>query len=113
LVSKTGNAFGANGRGDNILLTATGIVENKGMQVVDEGNDRIRLSDWGASPVYAEGIPARVTLPVKAERVQCFSLDAAGNRMAKIPVLKLDSTSAEISIKPEYRTVWYEILIAS
>lgn len=113
LVSRMGNGFGADGKPDDVLLTATGIVENSGMKIDEERNGRMRLSDWGTSPVYAEGIPARISLPVKASRLQCFALDIKGNRMAEIPIAGTDGGGADILINPGYKTVWYEILIGS
>lgn len=111
IVSKKGNRFGANGKPDNILLTATGIIKNNGMTIIEEPNEKIKLSDWGKSPVYAEGIPATISLPIKPNRIKCFSLDIGGNRMGEIPIDKRDRKYTEIIIKPDYKTVWYEILI--
>jgi hypothetical protein len=111
LVSQKGNGFGKKGKPDNILLTATGIIKNNGMTIIQEPNEKIKLSDWGKSPVYAEGIPATISLPVKSNRVTCFSLDTRGNRMEKIPIGKVNKDYTKITIKPQYKTVWYEILI--
>lgn len=111
LVSKEASGFGDERKSANILLAATGIIKNDGMVIVKEAGDKIRLSDWGGHPVYAEGIPATITLPVNANRIKCFALDTSGNRIKQIPVKSSKDHKTRIILKPEYKTVWYEIAI--
>lgn len=112
LVSHNGNGFGENGDSANILLAATGLTKNNGMTIVNEPGDKIRLTDWGSAPVYAEGIPATLTFPVSAKRIKCYALDTKGNRQEQVPVADIENDKAQIIIKPEYKTVWYEIEIS-
>ncbi len=112
LVSHNNNGFGEQGKPTSILLAATGLTQNKGMQVVNKPDNKITLSDWGGGPVYAEGIPAAITLPVSAERVTCYILDPKGNRQKTIVVEQAGKDQTRITIKPEYKTIWYEIAIS-
>ena len=110
MVSKHGHGFGKEGKSDNILLTATGFIQNTDMVIRETGKDEITLDDWGRGPVLAEGIPAVITLPTSPDRTRCFALDERGERKAEIPVETVKGKS-RITIGPEYQTVWYEIQI--
>ncbi|UBM59970.1 cellulase family glycosylhydrolase [Marinilongibacter aquaticus] len=110
LVSQNGKGFGKNAYSSKILLTATGLVENKGMEIEQLPKNKIRLSDWGEGPVQAEGIPAKIVFPLPAGKVQCYALDAEGNRKEAVSVKKSKKRGfCEIVIGPEFKTVWYEI----
>lgn len=111
LVSRYGTGFGESGHPANILLAATGVSENKGMIIEKMSNEEITLKDWGKGPVYVEGIPAKVTLASDFQKTRCFALDPGGNRKIEIPVEKGGKGGSIIVIKPEYKTVWYEIEI--
>ena len=111
LVSKNATGFGESGRPANILLAATGLVENKGMTIEKTSDLKIKLTDWGSGPIQAEGIPAAIKFPSPAEKTECFALDPHGDRKQEIPVKKLDKETCEINIKPDYQTVWYEIVV--
>lgn len=111
LVSKHANGFGEKGAA-NILLTATGVTQNNDMKIVQYEGVKIQLADWGQAPVYAEGIPATLILPVNTGRVTCFALDASGNRKEQISITESAGNKTNITIKPEYKTVWYEIAIS-
>ena len=108
LVSRQATGFGEQG-GANILLAATGDSGNSGRIVKPMGGNKITLTDRGAAPVLAEGIPATVTLRVEPERTQCFALDPHGDRKQAVPVEKTSDGKAQIVLKPDYQTVWYEI----
>jgi hypothetical protein len=112
LVSKNATGFGSSGKPADILLTATGIVENKGMVVEKSSDTKIRLTNWGTGPVLAEGIPAVIKLPSIAAKTKCFALDPHGDRKSEVAVTKFGEGGCQISIKPDYQTVWYEIVIA-
>jgi hypothetical protein len=111
LVSKNATGFGESGNPANILLAATGLVENKRMVIEKTSETKIRLADWGTGPIQAEGIHAAIKFPSRAEKTKCFALDPHGERKQEIPIKKLDKETCEISIKPDYQTVWYEIVI--
>lgn len=111
LVSKNATGFGESGSPANILLAATGLVENKGMVLEKTSETKIKLTDWGTGPVLAEGIPATIKFTAPAEKTECFALDPRGDRKHKIPVKKVDKKTCEINIKPDYQTVWYEIVM--
>lgn len=108
LVSKSANGFGEHGHSD-ILLAATGLVENTGMVIEQLADNQIRLSDWGKGPICAEGIPATIGFPADSEKTKCYALDSRGDRKEEVPVIKGENGGSEIVIKPEYKTVWYEI----
>ncbi|HEX2950257.1 MAG TPA: carbohydrate binding domain-containing protein [Armatimonadota bacterium] len=101
-----GNDFSSKGR---ILLTATGKIENTGMLW---NTTQTSIGDkWGTSPVLVEGIPATVVLPVKPQQILVFPLDERGQRKATpVPISEADG-KAKFAIGPEYRTLWYEIVI--
>jgi predicted DNA-binding protein YlxM (UPF0122 family) len=108
LVSKNASGFGNMGHSTKILLAATGLIENKGMLIKKTSKKRIRLTNWGQGPVYVEGIPASIILPVLPSKTKCYALDYRGEKKKKVPV-ENDNGNARINIGPQYQTVWYEI----
>ncbi|WP_339867040.1 beta-galactosidase [uncultured Algoriphagus sp.] len=109
-VSKNASGFGESGESTNILLTATGLVENKGMVIKEVSETKIKLTDWGEGPIQAEGIPATINLPSDSQKTKCYALDSRGDRMMEVPVFE-NGSGSKILLKPEYQTVWYEIEI--
>ncbi len=113
LVSRNATGFGESGKPASILLAATGLAENEGT-VIDKITDKeIAFQDrlkWGNGTVLVEGIQATVTLPSDAAKTKCHALDQDGNRKKEVPVEKTEKGST-IILKPEYKTVWYEIEI--
>lgn len=109
LVSRYATKFGESGGTANILVAATGLSQNKNMTIKPLSGDEITLSNWGEGPVYTEGIPVTLSLPANPANTKCFALDQGGNRMKEIPVGKGTESGSEIVLKPEYKTVWYEI----
>jgi hypothetical protein len=87
-----------------ILVTATGYVENKGMEW---NADHTSVGNqWGPGPVLCEGIPFE--LIVKTKRASAWPLDGRGHRLAPIhgePV----ADGVRFAFGPDYRTLWYEI----
>lgn len=110
LISKNGNGFGEEGKPSSILLVATGLTENKGMTIVKYPGNKIALSNWGSAPVYVEGISATLTFPIKQDRIKCYALDTAGNRMTAMATEEKNN-NVNLHIGPEYKTIWYEIEI--
>lgn len=91
---------------NRILVTATGYVENTNMGWNEEKNSV--GTRWGEPPSLVEGIPAKITLPVPAERVKVYALDEKGFRKTEVPVEE-DKGKATFMIGPQYKTLWYEI----
>ncbi|MDR2642196.1 MAG: carbohydrate binding domain-containing protein [Planctomycetaceae bacterium] len=108
MVSMNGNGFdpSANeGKPIRVLLTATGLSQNTGMQIKNFDDNKITLGNrWGESPVLCEGIPFDVYFQ-KAKLIHCFPLDENGNRRNQIK-----STGNHAELNPKYKTVWYEII---
>ena len=108
LVAVDGAGFDRSGR---ILVTATGWVQNQGMELEDLGNDRVTLGrNWGTEPVLCEGVPAEIVLPVAADRVRLYPLDESGNRRSAAACTGRDGKSV-VSLAPEHKTIWYEVEI--
>lgn len=100
-----GKDFATPGR---ILLSALGRVENTGQKWRDDKKTSLGR-DWGQAPVLAEGLAARIVLPVAANRVDVWALDERGNRREALPVSGSDH--AVIELDARYRTLWYEVVI--
>ena len=108
MVAVDGQTFNSPGR---ILIAATGWVQNTNAELIDLGEDRVTLRDqWGDAPVLCEGIPAQVLLPVKADRVTFYPLDASGNRRAAVDCRQRNEQTVLV-LGPEHKTVWYEVQI--
>jgi hypothetical protein len=108
LVAIDGDGFTSPGR---ILVTATGWVQNSGMELEDLGGDRVTLGrKWGTEPVLCEGIPAEIVLPVAADRVRLYPLDESGNRRSPVSSSGRDG-KAVVLLDPKHQTIWYEVKI--
>lgn len=92
-----------------ILLVAAGNVENEGMQWRSEAKNSVGR-DWGKGPAIVEGVPAKITLPVKSTRVKVWTLDERGHRRDAIETKPSDEQTL-IEIGPAAKTIWYEIVI--
>jgi hypothetical protein len=90
------------------LITATGCAENTRMGWKSAEKTSVG-KDWGEAPSLVEGIPARITLPLPAARVEAWTLDERGQRKLPLPVRADTHGNAAISIGPESRTLWYEV----
>lgn len=100
------------------LLAATGLVKNTDeVAVVPEGkegylsNSVAEGGNEGHAPVLCEGIPARLVFAGLGGRVRCHALGPDGSRMMEVPVESNESGEAVLNIGPEYRTVWYELIV--
>lgn len=94
----------------NLLITATGYVQNTGWGWEDLGDNRVTVrNNWGTAPSLVEGIPARIILPMPAGMVQAWALDGRGARKARLPVSSDSNGRAVIEIGPQYQTLWYEV----
>ena len=108
LTSRFGNGLdGKNGK-VSALLAATGNCGNAGRTMKEMGPGAITLPDRGHAPVMAEGIPAKLTLQVPAEKVKVFALAPNGGRKAEVPVQNTEH-GCVFEIGPQFKTVWYEL----
>ncbi|MBQ1863982.1 MAG: hypothetical protein II150_05270, partial [Thermoguttaceae bacterium] len=98
------------------LLTATGLMRNTDSKLVrvDEKNVTTATHFGGSpgkGPVLCEGVPATVTLDgLSSENVEVYALSARGDRAARLDVKSVDG-GRQFSIGPEYKTIWYEIVV--
>jgi hypothetical protein len=95
-----------------LLITATGYAENTDMGWKEVPGYPPKSScgrNWGKPPSLVEGVPATVTLPLPAKRVQAWALDERGQRKSQIPVNADPSGNAVIRIGPQWQTLWYEV----
>ena len=107
LVSMNGNGFDpaeAKGKPIRILVAATGLMQNTGLELATVSGDNITYGNRiGDEPVLCEGIPFSLQF-TKAASVRCYPLDESGNRRAEI---KTEGNNVKLS--PDDKTVWYEI----
>lgn len=98
------------------LLALTGQCHNTDAVYAKIGGTRLSSCEVnggskGKAPVLCEGIEADLTLSSLAGRVECHALDNGGNRMVQVAVSEDPSGNALVHLGPEYRTVWYELII--
>ena len=105
-------------RRGSYLLAATGMVQNTDMKIVEVSKNPSKITtspedggNLGTGPVLCEGIPATLSFAGLKDRVKCFALDPAGNRMQEVIVTSNPSGEALVEIGPQYRTVWYELIV--
>lgn len=108
LVALDGERFDKRGR---ILIAATGLMKNRDAQLEELGDNRVTLRNrWGSEPLLCEGVPATLTLPVKASRVQFYPLDERGERRSPAPVRE-SQDKCVLELGPRWKTLWYEAVI--
>lgn len=100
------------------LLAATGVVRNTGQKTMKINNKHGRVSyseedggNPGTGPVLCEGIEAELAFAGLQGRVECYALDPDGNRTAAVDVAASPAGEAVVNIGPQYRTVWYELIV--
>ncbi|MDR2704355.1 MAG: carbohydrate binding domain-containing protein [Planctomycetaceae bacterium] len=95
---------------EKFLLVATGEMTNTGMKLESLGDDKVTVGNrWGSEPVLCEGISAQILFKSSVRKtVKFWSLDESGNRKQELPVKKTDNNFT-LELKPEYKTIWYEI----
>jgi hypothetical protein len=91
-----------------IVVIATGDIENEGMKWTNEKKESVDRN-WGTGPTLVETVPARLTLPVSADKVRVWALDERGQRGSPLGVEAGAGGNAVIAIGPPQRTLWYEI----
>jgi hypothetical protein len=90
--------------GAQILVTATGYVENQGMLWNADKTSVGR--HWGDGPVMCEGIPFELIL--KTPHATAWPLDSRGRRLAPIHGTAV-AGGVRFTLGPQYKTLWYEI----
>ena len=101
-----GQSFEGPGRA---VLTATGYAENTDMKWTDQ--TRTSVADkWGRSPSLVEVVPARIVLPLSAERVEVFALDEKGGRKQRIEPKPEGRNHCVIEVGAQ-PTLWYELIL--
>ena len=90
-----------------ILITATGLAENTEMGWKNPEHTTVGR-DWGRAPSLVEGVAATITLPSPPGRTRCWALDERGQRLSPVEVRDAGG-EAEITIGPQWRTIWYEV----
>jgi len=105
-------------RPGSYLLAATGLVQNTDMKIVkvEEKPEKLSISApdggrLGTGPVLCEGIPAKLSFAGLRGRVKCFALDPDGNRTQEVTVTSTEAGEAVVEIGPQYKTVWYELIV--
>jgi hypothetical protein len=68
--------------------------------------------NWGVPPVLAEGMSATITLPATRGRTRVWALDERGQRRESLPVHARGGRPT-VRIGARYRTLWYEVEVAS
>lgn len=91
----------------DILITATGYIQNTDMKWKDDKKSIIE--DWGKEPTLVEGISARIILPYQAEKVKAWVLDERGKRKEEMEVKEDENGKSVINIGPKWQTLWYEV----
>jgi hypothetical protein len=91
-----------------VLITATGYVQNTDM--VWKNAEKTSVGrNWGKAPSLVEGIPARITLPLSADRAQAWALGERGERKTALAVQASDDGKAQINLGTPAQTLWYEV----
>ncbi|MDR3196741.1 MAG: hypothetical protein LBU34_02630, partial [Planctomycetaceae bacterium] len=91
------------------LLVATGEMTNTDMKLESLGDNKVTVGNrWGREPVCCEGIPAKITFETSPKTLKFRSLDESGNRKQELTVEKTGN-GITLELKPEYKTIWYEI----
>lgn len=98
------------------LLAITGECRGTDEVVVQLGSGRISCAEKnggskGTGPVLCEGIAAELTFDSLAGRLECFALDENGDRTTALPVSDTSDGSATVVLSPDYKTVWYELIV--
>ena len=88
-----------------LLILASSGAENTDMKW---NADRTSVGDqWGSGPTLVNVVTGQVGLPIKSSKV--FALDGTGKRIKEIPT-KLGSSGLHFELKPEHKTIWYEVV---
>ena len=98
------------GEPERYLFVITGETRNTDMQIELLEGDHITVGNrWGKPPVLCEGVDvAMYWNHPKTQTIRCWALDESGNRRQEVDVTRTGEQT-QIEMKPEYKTIWYEI----
>ena len=65
---------------------------------------------WGRAPTICEGIAARVNLVTWGKNAKVYALDGTGAHTRTVPI-SLNAGRLSFDIGPQFKTLWYEIVI--
>lgn len=88
-----------------VLITATGMSENTGLQWKDASQTSVG-TNWGKGPSLVEGIPAKIQLPLKSAKA--WALDDKGQRKNEVPVTQAGGQTL-LEISSQHQTLWWEV----
>jgi hypothetical protein len=98
-----------------LLVTAVGPARNTGMeyettaQASPQGTPYWRLRAPGQAPALLEAVTGRLEIRGnQADRLKAWTLDIVGKRRREVP-LDPGSGSVFLTMRPDYRTVYYEL----
>ena len=89
------------------LIVASGWWENTGQVWKSSAKDSVG-NQWGTAPTLMEVVPFTLTLPVGTNRVQVWSLDPRGQRLAALP-LTGDARTSTLTVGTNAASIWYEL----
>ena len=65
---------------------------------------------WGNAPVLCEGIGATIHMSSIKGTAKLYPLDERGERVNAVTI-RGGSSGAKIALKPQFKTVWYELIV--
>lgn len=101
-----------------MLITAVGPARNTGMEyeVTDRKSEVDDAPFWhlkneGEAPVLLEAVTGKIEIrSERTEKLKCWTLNIVGKRLQQVP-LTVKSGAVVLEMKPEHKTVYYEISI--
>jgi hypothetical protein len=95
------------------LLAATGSMQNTDQQYQIIHNNKVTLNDagidtTGTAPILCEVLSACVSIKSDSQ-VTYYVLDGKGSRTSNFIADKTEAGLWEVTLKPDYGTIWYEL----
>lgn len=98
-----------------LLVTAVGPARNTGMEYTTTtqqsplGTPYHRLDEVGKAPALLHAVTGRLEIRSDLSgRLKAWALDVVGNRIREVP-LSVESNAAVLTMRADYRTVYYEL----
>jgi len=107
LNSLAGQPIGREGR---YLLTAVCRCANAGMVWNEERNSVGR--NWGHGPALCEGVPVELSVPAGVGQVRLYALRPDGTRGVEVKPEQRNG-AWRFAVGPDYRTLWYELVMGA
>jgi hypothetical protein len=103
-----GNSFNSESK---ILVAAVGQVSNTGLYLNKTKDKKYTLGNWGTAPPLVEGISGDIGINPHGKEIKVYSLDPLGRTINEVKTEqnKDHPEFINISLNPEYQTLWYEI----